>query len=302
MQDFMDVLKEIKPSIAREMTPKISKTTWDDVGGLDSIKRELEQALTYQYKYPKLFSAAGIARCKGILLYGPPGTGKTLLARAIANECNAVFIGVKGAELFGKWLGETERNVKDLFAKARENDRTIIFFDEFDAIGARILDPEIGDSPTMRRVIDQLLTEMDGLEQGSKDIVVIGATNNPDIIEPALLRPGRFDKLLYIPPPDKASRVHILKIHTAQKKISEEVDLESLAERLEGFVGADLELLVNEAAMFALEEHLVKYNANVTEADANAEKLKICIRHFEQALGKLIARKDTKKNNFGIYS
>jgi SpoVK/Ycf46/Vps4 family AAA+-type ATPase/DNA-binding response OmpR family regulator len=301
MQDFMDAFRGIKPVVTREIFIGIPRITWDDVGGLDLIKRELQQALVYQFKYPKSFRAAGITPCKGILLHGPPGTGKTLLAGAIANECNSAFISIKGPELIGKWIGESERNVRDIFTKAKEYvRRCIIFFDEFDAIGAKVFDPDTGDSPTMRRVIDQLLSEMDGLEEISGNIVVLAATNNLNIIEPALLRPGRFDKLLYITPPDRTSRLHILKIHTKRKKLADDLDLKSFAERLDGFVGADLELLVNEAAMFALEEHLLEYDENAIQADDNAEKLKIHLRHFEQAKEKIVLRKGAR-NKSGMY-
>jgi len=173
MQDFMDAFREINPVVTRDIFIDIPNVTWDDVGGLDLVKRELQQALEYQFKYPKLFRTAGITPSKGICLYGPPGTGKTLIARAIANKCNAGFIGVKGPELFSKWIGESESNIRDIFTKAKGyGRRCIIFFDEFDAIGAKVFDPDTGDSPTMRRVIDQLLSEMDGLEEISSNIVV----------------------------------------------------------------------------------------------------------------------------------
>ncbi|RLE71421.1 MAG: AAA family ATPase, partial [Thermoprotei archaeon] len=208
---------------------------------------------------------------KGILLYGPPGCGKTLLAKAVATESEANFVSVKGPEIFSKWVGESERAIRELFRKARQVAPSVIFIDEIDAI-APMRGIGIGDSMVTERVVSQLLTEIDGLEK-LEGVVVIGATNRPDILDPALLRPGRFDRIVYVPPPDKKARYEILKIHTRRMPLAEDVNLKELADITEGFSGSDLEVLVREAGLLALRE------------DINAKK--VYKRHFEQALKKI---------------
>jgi transitional endoplasmic reticulum ATPase len=267
--DFREALKEIEPSAMREVLVEVPKVTWDDVGGLEDVKREIIEAVEWPLKYPEKFKKFGIKPPKGVLLYGPPGTGKTLIAKAVANEAEANFISVKGPELLSKWLGESEKAVRKIFKKARQVAPCIIFFDEIDAIaGMRGLE----ENRAVERVVNQLLTEMDGLEE-LEGVVVIGATNRPDIIDPALLRPGRFDRLVYVRPPDKKSRLAIFKIHTRNMPLAEDVDLEELADMTEGYVGADIEAVCREAVMLALRE------------DINAEK--VHMRHFLEALRKI---------------
>ena len=281
MNDFMEALKDVEPSAMREVLVEVPSVKWNDIGGLKEAKLELQEAVEWPLKYSEIFERMDARPPKGILLYGPPGTGKTLLAKAVANESEANFISIKGPEVLSKWVGESERAIREVFRKAKQAAPSIIFFDEIDAI-APTRGSGAGDSKVTERVISQLLTEMDGLEE-LRGVVVIAATNRPDIIDPALLRPGRFDKLLYIPPPDLEARKEILKIHTRRKPLADDVDLDEIAERTEGYTGADLEAVCNTAVMLAIREHIVN-SGNPEEARKNAEKLKICRRHFEEAL------------------
>jgi len=281
MNDFMEALKDVEPSAMREVLVEVPSVKWNDIGGLKEAKLELQEAVEWPLKYSEIFERMDARPPKGILLYGPPGTGKTLLAKAVANESEANFISIKGPEVLSKWVGESERAIREVFRKAKQAAPSIIFFDEIDAI-APMRGSGAGDSKVTERVISQLLTEMDGLEE-LRGVVVIAATNRPDIIDPALLRPGRFDKLLYIPPPDLEARKEILKIHTRRKPLADDVNLDEIAERTEGYTGADLEAVCNTAVMLAIREHIVN-SGNPEEARKNAEKLKICRRHFEEAL------------------
>ncbi len=230
MEDFLEALKNIEPSAMREVLVEVPKVTWNDIGGLEHAKQELREAVEWPLKYPELFRTLNIKPPKGILLYGPPGTGKTLLAKAVANEANANFISVKGPELLSKWVGESEKHVREMFRKARQVAPCIIFFDEIDALAPR---RGMGaDSHVTERVVSQLLTELDGLEE-LKDVVVIAATNRPDIIDPALLRPGRIERHIYIPPPDKEGRKEIFKIHLRGKPLGYDAeDVEKAVEEL----------------------------------------------------------------------
>ncbi len=283
MQDFLDALKDITPSALREVIVQVPNVRWDDIGGLEDVKEELRMAVEWPLKYPELFEASGAKQPKGILLYGPPGTGKTLLAKAVANESEANFISVKGPEILSKWVGESEKAIREIFRKARQAAPAIVFFDEIDSIAP--VRGSVGDSRVTERIISQLLTEMDGLEELRK-VVVIAATNRPDLLDPALLRPGRFDRLIYVPPPDYKARVEILKIHTRGKPLADDVSLEELAKRTEGYTGADLENLVNTAALVALKEHISKYR-DPKEAISHKDELKIEWKHFEEALKKV---------------
>lgn len=257
--DFEDSLKEIEPSAMREVLVELPHVTWKDLGGLGALKQELIEAVEWPIKQPEKFRQMGIRPPKGILLYGPPGTGKTMIAQAIANETNANFISVRGPQMLSKWVGESEKAIREIFRKARQVSPAIIFFDELDSI-APMRGMDEG-SHVMERVVNQLLAELDGLEE-LKDVVVIAATNRPDILDPALLRSGRFDRLLMIGAPDKLGRYEILKIHTAQIPNSEDVNLDELAELTEGYVGSDLDSLCREAAMLALREDLDKVDMN----------------------------------------
>ena len=284
MQDFMDVIKEMEPSAMREVFVEVPNVKWEDIGGLPSIKQELQEAVEWPLKYQGVFTYADATPPKGILLYGPPGTGKTLMAKAAANESEANFISIKGPELLSKWVGESEKGVREVFRKARQAAPCIIFFDELDAI-APSRGADFGDSHVTERVISQLLTELDGLEILT-NVIVIGATNRPDIIDLALLRPGRFDRLLYVPPPDRDSRIEIIKIHTTKKPLAEDVKVEELADHTNSYTGADIASLSSAAVMLALREHVSKYQ-DPKEANKHVQELKIHMRHFEEAMKKI---------------
>ncbi len=277
-KDFYEAFKSMTPSALREVVIETPNVHWDDIGGLEEAKQKLREAVEWPLKYNDLFSHMDAKPPKGILLYGPPGTGKTLLAKAVATESEANFISVKGPEFLSKWVGESEKAVRETFRKARQAAPCVIFFDEIDAIApAR---GSLGDTHVTERVISQLLTELDGLEE-LRDVTVIAATNRPDIIDPALLRPGRFDRLIYIPPPDKEARKEIFKIHTRKKPLAKDVDLDELAEKTEGYTGADIAAVCNEAVMAAIREYISKGGKMDKE---EIKKLKIEKRHFEEAL------------------
>ncbi len=260
--DFMEALKSIEPSSLREVTVEIPNIKWNDIGGLESVKSELREAVELPLLKPDVFSRLGIRAPKGFLLYGPPGTGKTLLAKAVANESNANFISVKGPEVLSKWVGESEKAVREIFKKAKQVSPAIIFMDEIDSIA-----PRRGtsmDSGVTERIVNQLLTSMDGIEV-LNGVVVIAATNRPDIIDPALLRAGRFDKIIYIPPPEEEGRLKILEVHTKKMPLARDVDLHDIARKTEGYVGADLENLCREAGMMAYRD-----NPDATEVNQEA--------------------------------
>ena len=283
MQDFTDVIKEMEPSAMREVFVEVPDVKWEDIGGLLSIKQELQEAVEWPLKYQGVFTYADATPPKGILLYGPPGTGKTLMAKAAANESEANFISIKGPELLSKWVGESEKGVREVFRKSRQAAPCIIFFDEMDAIAP--IRGNNGDSHVTERVISQLLTELDGLEILT-NVIVIAATNRPDIIDPALLRPGRFDRLLYVPPPDRDSRVQIIKIHSKKKPLADDIDIEELANHTDGYTGADIASLMSAAVMLALRDHISKYK-DPKEADNHAQELKVNMRHLEEAMKKI---------------
>jgi transitional endoplasmic reticulum ATPase len=246
--DFREALKLIEPSSLREVMAEIPDIHWDDIGGMEDVKRELRESVELPLLKPEVFKKLGIRAPKGFLLYGPPGVGKTLLAKAVANESNANFISVKGPEVLSKWVGESEKAVREIFKKAKQVAPSIVFLDEIDSIAPRR--GVNGDSGVTERIVNQLLTSMDGVEvlQG---VVVIGATNRPDILDTALIRAGRFDKMIYIPPPDKDARLKILKVHTKNMPLNDDANLVKIADITDGYVGADLENLCREAGMMA---------------------------------------------------
>ena len=271
MRDFLEALKYVQPTVLREVIVEVPEVHWDDIGGYENIKQELREIVEWPLKYPKYFEELGVEPPKGILLFGPPGTGKTLLAKAVATESGANFIAVRGPEILSKWFGESERAIREIFKKARMAAPCVIFFDEIDAIAPARGFTE-GESHAMERIVAQLLAEMDGIAP-LENVVVIAATNRPDLLDPALLRPGRLDRIIYVPPPDIKARFEILKIHTRNVPLAKDVDLEELARMTEGYTGADLELLVREAVLLAMRE------------DINCSEVQM--RHFLEALKKI---------------
>ncbi len=277
-KDILEALKYVQPTVLREVIVEIPEVRWEDIGGYEKVKQELREMVEWPLKYPKYFEEIGTEPPKGILLYGPPGTGKTLLAKAVATESQSNFIAVRGPEVLSKWFGESEKAIREIFKKARMAAPCVVFFDEIDSIapsrGSRF------DSGATDRIVNQLLAEMDGIAP-LKNVVVIAATNRPDILDPALLRPGRFDRLVYVPPPDEQARYEILRVHTKKMKLADEVTandyayLKELASRTEGYTGADLASLVREAAMLALRETVEQK----LEHAKPVEK-----KHFEEAL------------------
>ncbi|MEM1769611.1 MAG: CDC48 family AAA ATPase [Nitrososphaerota archaeon] len=270
MKDFLDAFREITPTALREVEIEVPNVKWEDIGGLEEVKQRLIEAVEWPLKYPEKFEKFGIKPPRGILLYGPPGCGKTLLAKAVATESEANFISVKGPEIFSKWVGESEKAIREIFRKARQAAPCIVFFDEVESVIPRkdLVDDSSG---VTNRVASQFLSEIDGIEDLS-DVIVIGATNRPDIVDPAALRPGRFDRLIYVPPPDEKARYAILKVYTRKMPLSPEVDLRELAARTEGYSGADLESLCREAALNALRKNL---NAEYVAQEDFEEALRI---------------------------
>ncbi len=268
MEDFLNAYKEITPTAMREVYIEIPTVHWDDIGGLEEVKQKLIEAVEWPLKNPEIFERLGIRPPKGILLYGPPGCGKTLLGKAVATESEANFITIKGPEVFSKWVGESEKAIREVFRKGRMAAPTVIFFDEIDSLVPR-RGLGFADSGVTQRVISQLLTEMDGIVNLA-DIVVIAATNRPDIVDPAILRPGRFDRLIYVPEPDEQSRVEILKIYTKNMPLSKDVDVTHLSVLTKNYSGADIDALCREAAMHALRK------------DVNAKE--VTLMDFQEAM------------------
>ena len=279
MNDFLEALKEVEPSAIREIFTEIPDVKWADVGGLEEAKRVLMETIEWPLKYPELFEQANTRPAKGILLTGPPGTGKTLLAKAVASQSEVNFISVKGPALLSKWVGESERGIREVFRKAKQASPCIIFFDEIDAIAP--VRGSSADSHVTERVISQLLTELDGIEE-LKGIVVLAASNRPDIIDPALLRPGRFDIQLELPVPDEKTRLEIFRIHTKDKPLANDVKLESLAKTTEGLVGSGIEGICRSASMLAIREFVNELGSRPEASEISA--FKIAAKHFEQAL------------------
>jgi len=278
--DFDDALRELEPSTLREVVVENPNVKWSDIGGLEDVKQQLNESIEWPLQHRDLFEHMGAGNVKGILLYGPPGTGKTLLARAVATESEVNFISVKGPEFLSKWVGESEKAVRDTFHKARLAAPCIIFFDEIDAIaptrGAG------GDSHVTERVISQILTELDGMVR-LKDIKVIAATNRPDMLDSALLRTGRFDRLIYIPPPDEKARLAIFKVHTKAIPLAEDVNLEALAKKTKNYTGADIAGVCNEAVMLAIRD-AVTNNKGKKLGPENIKGTKVSMKNFEKAL------------------
>jgi transitional endoplasmic reticulum ATPase len=267
--DFLEAIKRVQPSAMREVMVQAPDVRWSDIGGLDEAQEKLKEGIELPLKNPEAFRRLGIRPAKGFLLYGPPGTGKTLLAKAVARESEANFIATKSSDLLSKWYGESEQQIARLFARARQVAPTIIFIDEIDSL-APARGKGMGEPQATERVVNTLLAEMDGLEE-LQSVVVIGATNRPTLMDAALLRPGRFDELVYVTVPDTNGRRRILGIHTSKMPLGKDVDLDEIAERTDRYTGADLEDLVRRAGLFALRED-----------GSNADEVRMS--HFSQAL------------------
>ena len=275
MDDFLTAMKNVQPSLIREVFVEVPSVHWDDIGGLEDVKQELREAIEWPMKYPHVFEKMGLEPPKGILLFGPPGTGKTLLAKAVATESGANFITVRGPEVLSKWVGESEKAIRQIFRRARMVAPAVVFFDEIDSIaGIRGSDP----SGVIDRIVNQLLTELDGI-QPLRRVVTIAATNRPDLLDPALLRPGRFDRLVYVPPPDYNARLQIFKVHTRKLPLAGDVNLDELARRTEGYTGADIAAVCREASLIALRE---RYRSTGT-----LDVVKVGMEHFIKALEKV---------------
>ncbi|MFP3311937.1 MAG: CDC48 family AAA ATPase [Acidilobus sp.] len=267
---FLEAMKVVRPTLIREVFVEVPEVHWSDIGGLESAKQELREVVEWPLKYSDVFQKMGVEPPKGVLLFGPPGTGKTLLAKAVATESGANFIAIRGPEVLSKWVGESEKAIRDVFRRAREVAPVVVFFDEIDAIA-----PARGysfDSGVTDRIVNQLLTEMDGLVP-LNNVVVLAATNRPDIVDPALMRPGRFDRIIYVPPPDKDSRKQIFQVHLRKVPLANDVDIDRLADLTEGYTGADIAAVVREAVFAKLREKL--------------EPGPVEWRHFQQALKKV---------------
>jgi transitional endoplasmic reticulum ATPase len=290
MSDFENAVKEVMPSAMREVYLESPDIPWSAIGGLEEVKRELQEAVEWPLRYPDLYTKLGHSMPKGLLMHGPSGTGKTLLAKAVATESEANFISVRGPELLSKWVGESERGIREIFRRARQAAPCVVFFDEIDSIApTRGMG---GDSMVTERVVSQLLTELDGI-QALSGVVVLAATNRADMIDPALLRPGRFDKIVFVPMPDKGARQKILEIHSKDKPIGPDVDLTKVAELTEGFSGADTSSVANTAVSLVLHEYLAKY-PTPEEAAKHASEAHIMMRHFEDAVKKIKTQREGK--------
>jgi transitional endoplasmic reticulum ATPase len=290
--DFDQAIKDVTPSAMREVFLESPDVKWEDIGGLENVKRELQEAVEWPLKYPDLYAKLGHTAPKGILLHGPSGTGKTLLAKAVATESEANFISVKGPELISKWVGESERGIREVFRRARQAAPCVIFFDEIDSI-AHTRGMEAGGGGGTERLISQILTEIDGIRE-LNGVVVLGATNRPDMVDPALLRPGRFDRIILVPNPDSQTRTKILDIHIKGKPIGEDVNIQKLAEQMtEGFSGADTSAIINTAISIVLHEYLAKY-PTPEEAAKHASEAHVMMSHFEEAVRKIKKQRDTK--------
>ena len=272
-KDFVQAINMVEPSAMREIMIDIPNINWEDVGGLEDIKSELREAVEWPLKYPKLFEKAGIRPLNGIILFGPPGCGKTLLAKAVASESKCNFITVKGPEILSKWVGESQKSIREIFRKGRQASPSIIYFDEIDAITAVRMSYETTGSGVTSSIVNQILVEMDGLED-RKGVIVIASTNRPDLVDSALLRPGRFDRLLYVMAPDLESRIKILEVHTHKMPLAKDVSLKHVAQITDGYSGADLENVCREAGMQAIREKMEDID-------------KIEYKHFEFALSKI---------------
>jgi transitional endoplasmic reticulum ATPase len=295
--DFNQAIKDVMPSAMREVFLESPDVKWEDIGGLEGVKRELQEAVEWPLRYPDLYAKIGHTVPKGILLHGPSGTGKTMLAKAVATESEANFISVKGPELLSKWVGESERGIREIFRRARQAAPCVVFFDEIDSIamargggmGGEMGGGSIG---TNDRVISQILTELDGISE-LHGVVVLAATNRPDMIDTALLRPGRFDRIVFVPNPDRRTRKRILEIYVKDKPVGTDADLEKIADITDGFSGADAAAIVNTAVSLVLHEYLARY-PTPEEAAKHASEAHVMMRHFDEAVKKIRTQRERK--------
>jgi len=298
MKDFQTALNGIEPSALREVLISQPTETWEDVGGLEEAKQQLKEVIEWPFKYPELYTHLNSKPPNGILLLGPPGTGKTLLAKALAHESEINFISVKGPEFLSKWVGESEKAVRETFRKARTTAPCIIFFDEIDAIAG--MRGRFAGSQVTEQVVSQLLTEMDGLE-GLKDVILLAATNRPDMLDPALLRSGRFGRHIDIPMPDKDARVKIFKIHLRNKPLASDVDINKMAQDLEDYTGADIQAICEEATLLTIRKAVS--DATINTQDANSvKKVKISRSEFDDAISKILKSADKARKSHEIFS
>jgi len=297
MEDFLSALNSIEPSALREVLITQPTETWDDVGGLEDAKQQLREIIEWPLKYPELYKHLKSKPPNGILLYGPPGTGKTLLAKALAHESEVNFISVKGPEFLSKWVGESEKAVRETFRKARAAAPCIIFFDEIDAIAG--MRGRFASSQVTEQVVSQLLTEMDGLE-GLKDVILLAATNRPDMLDPALLRSGRFGRHIEIPMPDLKARIEIFKIHLKGKPLAKDVDIKKMAEELEGYTGADIQAICEEATLLTIRKAVNDPNIDTKDAES-VKKVEISNAEFRAAMDKVLKSADRAKKSYDIY-
>merc|ERR1711871_1728839 len=292
MENFRYAMQTSNPSALRETCVETPDVTWDDIGGLVDVKQELRELVQYPLEHPEKFEKFGMSPSKGVLFYGPPGCGKTLLAKAIASECQANFISIKGPELLTMWFGESEANVREIFDKARQSAPCVLFFDELDSIATQ-RGSSVGDAGgAADRVLNQMLTEMDGMN-AKKTVFIIGATNRPDIIDSALLRPGRLDQLIYIPLPDDASRLNIFRANLRKSPLVDDLDLDTLAKYTNGFSGADITEICQRACKYAIRENIEKdiererrkaENPDLMDEDDVDLVPQITRAHFEEAM------------------
>ncbi len=289
-EDFTKALIEVTPSGMREVFIENPDVKWDEVGGLEDVKRELQEAVEWPMKYPGLYDKLGHSMPRGILLHGPSGTGKTLLAKAVATQSEANFVSVRGPELLSKWVGESERGIREIFKRARQSAPCVIFFDEIDSIAP--IRGAGGETAVTERVVSQLLTELDGMEN-MHGVIVLAATNRADMIDPALLRPGRFDKIIQVPNPDKDSRKRILEINAEKIPMGDDVDMDKIAEITDGMSGADASSIANTAVSLVIHEYLDKH-PDVKDIEKTSIDAKVTMKHFEEAVKKVREQKDLK--------
>jgi len=298
-EDFIAALKVVQPSALRDVLVEVPNVRWSDIGGLEKVKQELKEAVEWPLKKPESFKHIGIRPAKGILMYGPPGCGKTMLAKAVATESEANFIYINGPSLLSKWVGESEKGIREIFRKARQTSPTIVFFDEIDSIA-----PKRGmsiDTEVTERMVNQLLSEMDGL-QSLESVVVIAATNRMDMIDPALMRPGRFDSIILVNPPDKEARKSIFSVHTKKMPLAEDVNIENLASRTENYTGADIEGICREAGMAALRENIDAKTVKAEHFEAALKKIKPSVSKEEiKHYNKLKEKKEIKGDGNDAY-